>query len=269
MKTPPVLTSIQLTFYGARTLLLYLWLCVFALFWMLPSLIFIPLLPLKLRHRWVARPFCRMILWSAEAITGIHWRVVGAEHIPEGEQRCVILAKHQSSWETFMLPVLLYPQVQVAKQELTKAPLFGWLLKHMHPILIDRMQRAQALKQLVKDGAERLHNGFHILIFPEGSRVPPGTRKAFSKGAAMLAVKNNAPVLAVAHNAGEFWPHDHWIKRPGTITVVISRVIDTTNLSTQELHDQVEHWINSTVEEISSTKFTGTMITNTTSGKRF
>ena len=93
MKTPPVLTSIQLAFYGARTLLLYLWLCVFALFWMLPSLIFIPLLPLKLRHRWVARPFCRVILWSAEAITGIHWRVVGAEHIPEGEQRYVILAK--------------------------------------------------------------------------------------------------------------------------------------------------------------------------------
>ena len=168
-----------------------------------------------------------------------------------------------------MLPALLPPQVQVIKKELTRIPIFGWYLAMMGPITIDRTQRTTALKDLVKQGTQRLNNGFHVLIFPEGSRVPAGARKAFSKGGSMLASRVKAPVIPVAHNAGDFWPNHHWIRYPGTITVVIGAPLDSKDLPTKFLHQQCEEWINNRVDEISATPFQGTVITELTSGKRF
>ena len=99
--------------------------------------------------------------------------------------------------------------------------------------------------------------------------MPPGKRKVFSKGGAMLATKTGAPVLAIAHNSGEHWPNNSWIKRPGTIQVVISPVIETAGLSTAELNEQTERWINEQVDNLSATPFQGEYSEAENSGKRF
>lgn len=250
-----------------RTLLFKVWMTLVALIWLPPALLVLWLLPLRARHTFVGRPFCQLFLWSARLILGIRWEIQWQGSAPS--QPSVILAKHQSSWETFMLPVLLAPQVQVIKKELVQIPLFGWTLAAMNPITLDRTQRTQALKQLVRQGEERLQAGFHVLIFPEGSRVPAGARKEFSKGGAMLASRLKAPVIPVAHNAGEVWPNRGWIRFPGTIRVVVGSALDSHLLTTKELHEQSEQWINDTVESIAATPFDGTLITELTSGKRF
>jgi len=208
-------------------------------------------------------------MWSLRFICGIRWQVEGQEHIPHDGRGYVLLSKHQSTWETFFLPTILAPHVQVVKKELFYLPLFGWALNLIHPIFIDRTHKASALKQVLIQGADRLKSGIHVLVFPEGTRVAPGKHKPFSKGGAMLATKSQAPVIAVAHNSGEHWPNNSWIKRPGTIHVVISPVIETTGLSTAQLSEQCEQWINDQVERISAVKFDGSVVTDATSGKRF
>ncbi|MDQ4423866.1 MAG: lysophospholipid acyltransferase family protein [Thalassolituus sp.] len=252
---------------ACRTIIFMIWMTVLTLIWILPALIISPLMDLPARHRLIGRPFCIACVWSARLLLGLRWKVIYEGELPS--RPSIIVAKHQSSWETFMLPALLPPQVQVIKKELTRIPIFGWYLAMMGPITIDRSQRTTALKELVKQGTKRLNNGFHVLIFPEGSRVPAGARKAFSKGGSMLASRVKAPVIPVAHNAGDFWPNHHWIRYPGTITVVIGAPLDSKDLPTKLLHQQCEEWINQRVDDISATPFDGTVITELTSGKRF
>lgn len=263
----PEKTPHQTAIAATRTLLFMVWMTLLTLLWILPAIVIAPLMDLPMRHRLIGRPFCQMFLWSARLILGVRWSIEYEADVPRDP--CIILAKHQSSWETFMLPALLPPQVQVIKRELVQVPVFGWYLSMMGPITLDRQQRTAALKQLINQGSARLASGFHVLIFPEGSRVPAGARKEFSKGGAMLATRSHAKVLPVAHNAGEVWPNHHWIRYPGTITVVVGPVLDSKDLPTKELHRQSEEWINQTVDRISATPYDGTQVTELTSGKRF
>ena len=250
-----------------RTVVFMIIMTLIACLWLPPALLLGLLMPVKERHRFIGRPFCHVFLWLARTVLGIRWEIEWQSALPP--EPSVILAKHQSSWETFMLPVLLPPQVQVIKKELVQIPLFGWTLALMNPITLDRSQRTQALKQLVRQGEERLNDGFHVLIFPEGSRIPAGSRKEFSKGGAMLASRLKVPVVPVAHNAGECWPNDSWIRYPGTIHIVVGAPLDTSDLSTKEVHSHSEDWINSTTDRISDTPFNGSVVTELTSGKRF
>ncbi|UTW48338.1 1-acyl-sn-glycerol-3-phosphate acyltransferase [Bacterioplanoides sp. SCSIO 12839] len=254
---------------GIRTLIFYGWLASFTIIWCLISFVVGIFLPLKKRNYFVLVFYCTVALWSARFICGVKWQVKGLENVPRDGRGYVLLSKHQSTWETFFLPTAIAPHVQVVKKELLYLPFFGWALNLIHPIFIDRNQKTNALKQVIQQGAERLNDGIHVLVFPEGTRIPPGKRKEFSKGGAMLAGKNKAPVLAIAHNSGEFWPNDHWIKKPGTIQVVISPAIETAELSTAEVNQWSEEWINDTVDRISQHKFDGEVVNNDKSGKRF
>ncbi len=256
-------------FITARTLLFYLVLACLTLLWLPPSLLAYLLLPIRTRNFVVLVAFCHAISWAARLICGIRWQVEGREHIPTDGRSCVLISKHQSTWETFFLPTILAPQVQVVKRELFFLPFFGWQLKMIAPIFIDRRQKANALKQVLTQGKERLEQGLHVLVFPEGTRVAPGLRKEFSKGGAMLASKTSAPVLAIAHNSAQCWPNSGWLKFPGTISVVISPVFDSRTLGTNELNTQTESWINQQVDRISSTPFSGEYSLAQSSGKRF
>lgn len=252
-----------------RTLLFYLWLTVLTLAWFVPSFAIGIFLPLKARNYLVMVIYCRMVVWSARLICGLKWQVEGAENIPRDGRGYVLLSKHQSTWETFFIPTIIAPHVQVVKKELFYLPVFGWALNLIHPIFIDRTHKANALKQVLTQGADRLKSGIHVLVFPEGTRVPPGKRKAFSKGGAMLATKSQAPVVAIAHNSGEHWPNNSWVKRPGTIRVVVSPVIETQDITTAQLSEQVEGWINVQVDRISTQPFSGELVEADSSGKRF
>jgi 1-acyl-sn-glycerol-3-phosphate acyltransferase len=174
-------------------------------------------------------------------VLGIDYRVVGKENLPKGP--AVILSKHQSTWETLAFQVIFPPQVLVLKRELLWIPFFGWGLALTSPIAIDRASGAHALRRMAELGRERLAQGFWIAIFPEGTRVPPGTKGKYHPGGAWLAVQCGAPVVPVAHNAGLLWGRQAFLKRPGTVTVEIGAPIDARAHTPESLNAAVENWI--------------------------
>lgn len=183
----------------------------------------------------------RLVIALARGILGISYEVRGRENLPAGP--AVVLAKHQSAWETVAFLMLFPPISPVIKQELLKIPFFGWGFRMINPIAIDRSAGREALKQIVVQGGEKLAQGFWVLVFPEGTRVAPGEKGRYGAGGARLAVEAGAPVVPVAHNAGEVWPKNAFVKRPGTVTVSIGPVIDSRDKSAAELTREVEAWI--------------------------
>jgi len=183
----------------------------------------------------------RTVIWLARWVLGIRYVVEGREHLPS--QPAIILAKHQSAWETVAFLFLFPPVSPVIKQELLSIPLFGWAFRMLSPIAIDRGAGREALKQIVKQGRDKLAQGFWVLVFPEGTRVSPGEKGRYGIGGSWLAAETGAPVVPVAHNAGEVWPKNAFIKRPGTVTVRIGPAIDSTDKSAAEITRAVEAWI--------------------------
>lgn len=214
-----------------------MWLMVFP--FTLLALVLIPF-PALFRSRTVAG-WARFVMWWLGLTCGLDYRVIGREHIPD--RSCVILAKHQSAWETIALQAIFPPQIWVLKRSLLLLPFFGWALWALKSIAIDRSAGREALKQLVSQGKDRLAIGLNVVVFPEGTRVAPGARGKYHIGGAWLASHVGTLVVPVAHNAGEFWRRNSLLKRPGTITVSIGAPIDATGMKADELNRQVEAWI--------------------------
>ncbi len=192
----------------------------------------------------------RLITAAARVVCGLRYRVIGAENIPR--EPCIILSKHQPAWETLAWQTIFPPQVWVMKRELLWIPFFGWGLAMLRPIAIDRGSGSRALRQLAEQGRERLDAGFCIVIFPEGTRVAPGQRGAYHAGGAWLAVKTGALALPVAHNAGECWRKNAFVKRPGMITVSIGKPLSPEGLSAAQLNKQVEDWIEAEMHKLAT-----------------
>lgn len=207
-----------------------------------------PLPPLS-RYR-IISGWAHLMLFLLRIICGVRYRVLGAEHIPTIPS--IVLSKHQSAWETLAFQQIFPPQVWVLKKELLRIPFFGWGLAMTSPIAIDRSSGKAALKQIVKQGRDRLGQGFWIVIFPEGTRIAPGEKGKYGIGGAWLATHTSAPVVPVAHNAGEFWSRNAFVKLPGTITVSIGAPIDSTGMEPGELNAKVEAWIEAEMVRIGS-----------------
>jgi 1-acyl-sn-glycerol-3-phosphate acyltransferase len=135
------------------------------------------------------------------------------------------------------------PQVHVLKRELLWIPFFGWGLALMSPIAINRARGMAALRSIARRGRERLAQGFWVVVFPEGTRVAPGTSKDYHPGGAWLACAAGALVVPVAHNAGLFWPRNAFLKRPGTVTVRIGPPIDAANRDASTVNQLAKTWI--------------------------
>ena len=194
----------------------------------------------KTRHR-IIRGWPHLMAWVVKHVLGIPYRLVGAENIPAGP--AIVMSKHMSAWETIMLQDIFPPMVFVMKREIHKLPFFGWGIAQMPMIAIDRAAGKGALDQVVEQGIDRLGHGFWVAIFPEGTRVAPGSRKRYKAGGAVLAAKSGAPVVPVAHNAGEFWARNAFLKRPGEVVVSIGPAIDTRGLSPEEINRRAEAWV--------------------------
>lgn len=193
-----------------------------------------------IRHRLLSG-YAVGTLWLLRVICNIKMEVRGLENIPE--QSCVVLSKHQSAWETLSLQTVLPPHCWVAKRSLLWIPFFGWLLALSSPIALDRSKGKEALRQLQDKGKKKLQQGFCVVLFPEGTRIPFGQRGTYKIGGAMLAAHSGVPVLPVAHNAGKFWGRNAFIKHPGTIVMSFGKPIDTAGLKTDEINRRVEDWI--------------------------
>ena len=208
-------------------------------------------LPLIARYR-IITLWSRLVVRLATAICGIRYRVIGRDNLPSSPS--IVLAKHQSAWETLAFQVLLPPQVWVLKRELLSIPFFGWGLAMTDPIAIDRGSGVRALKQMLEQGRDRLARGFWIVMFPEGTRVAPGERGQYFVGGAWLAVQTGTPVVPIAHNAGTVWPKNAFLKRPGTIVVSIGPPMDPRGFKAEQFNRQVETWIETEVERLGSAR---------------
>ncbi len=199
------------------------------------------------RYR-VISGWSKIMLAIARVVCRLDYRVEGRENLPA--QPSVILSKHQSAWETLAFQSVFPPQVHVLKQELLWLPFFGWGLAMMSPIPIDRSKGRTAMLRLARIGRERILQGFWVVIFPEGTRVAPGTRKKYQTGGAWLASKVGAPVVPVAHNAGLYWPKNAFLKHPGTITLRIGPAIPTEGRNAGQVNAEAEAWIEKQQEEL-------------------
>ncbi|MFY0992148.1 lysophospholipid acyltransferase family protein [Halomonas sp. C05BenzN] len=207
-----------------------------------------PLLPLRERYRLLNLYNHFIIAWFRIAC-GVRYRISGRERLPQGP--CVILANHQCEWETVYLQLIKPPVCTVLKRELLNIPLFGWGLRLLHPIALDRSKPARAMRQVLSQGRTRLEEGLSVLIFPEGTRVAPGSRKRYNKSGAVIACRAGKPVVPVAHNAGERWPGRHWVKNPGRLSLVVGEPIETVGRTPEEVLVEVEAWIEARLAEIS------------------
>ena len=190
-------------------------------FWLWTLVMVIAVLPLLLGPRAAmvagARFWERGIQRLLAALVGLRHEVRGRERIPR--RPAVFAIKHQSAWETLAVHLLLADPAIVLKQELTRIPLFGRYLLHAGMIRIDRRGGAAALRSLVEDARAALARGSSVVVFPEGTRAPPGGRNPYHPGIAALYRQLGCEVVPVALNSGLFWGRRSFIKRPGRIVI--------------------------------------------------
>jgi 1-acyl-sn-glycerol-3-phosphate acyltransferase len=189
-------------------------------------------------------------LWVLKHLCHIDYRVEGLENIPD--EACIIFSKHQSALETMMVQRIFPPLTFVVKEELLWLPFFGWGLRAIDPIAIDRKSGRKAIVHIVKQGIERLQKGIWIVIFPEGTRSQPGTKIKYKLGGGILAAKSGHKVVPVAHTAGEYWPKGFFSRQTGTIVMSIGPAIETEGREADDIMKEAECWIETKMKEIST-----------------
>jgi 1-acyl-sn-glycerol-3-phosphate acyltransferase len=167
------------------------------------------------------RSYAMTSLWLLRVICGtkVEWR--GAEKIPKTP--CIVACKHQSAWETFALYAVLDDPIYILKRELMWIPLFGWYMRKAGLIPIDRSAGMAALARMTARARSALAGRLtrQLIIFPEGTRRPPGAEPAYKPGVVYLYSKADVPCLPIALNSGLYWPRRSIRRLPGTILVEI------------------------------------------------
>lgn len=198
------------------------------------------LLPFRGRFE-LARVWARVILGALRWTCRLDYRVEGREHLPAGNHIAYI--KHSSSWETVAQALLLPPHVWVLKRELTWIPFVGWGIKLLRAIAVDRGSGSIAVRSVLEQGKKRLAEGEWIVIFPEGTRMPPGETRKYGVSGALLASETGRLIVPIAHDAGYFWPRRGLIKKPGTIRVVIGAPIAAAGRNPRDINAEAQTWI--------------------------
>ena len=189
----------------------------------------------------IARRWARILFWVLEHLCGLKYVVEGRERIPAGNH--IVMSNHTSAWETVAQFLIFPPQVWVLKRELLWIPFVGWGLKLLRPIAINRGEGHRAVNQVIDQGKQRLEDGLWIIIFPEGTRVIAGETRKFGVSGALLAIASGKSVVPLSHNAGTFWPRRGFLKKPGTIRVVIGEPIEPQGKDPRELNEEVRQAI--------------------------
>lgn len=207
--------------------------------------------PLPYRYRYkIAIAWVTSVMFALEHLCGLTYTVEGRENIPDVPG--IAMLKHSSAMET-LVDLLLFPkQTWALKRELMWLPFFGWGTALLKPIAVRRGGGHSAVNQLARMGSERLAEGLWVMIFPEGTRTPPGMAGRYGVGGAVLALRSGAQIVPVAHNAGDFWPRRGWVKKPGTVRFIIGPPISPDGLDARQITAKVKDWIESNVEEIRS-----------------
>jgi 1-acyl-sn-glycerol-3-phosphate acyltransferase len=206
----------------------------------------------KLDLYWMAAHWLSWVISGARVILGIEVRTQGMENLPVGQTSpAVLLVKHQSTLETFLMPTLMpHPLAYVFKKELLQVPFFGWAMGRLDMVHIDRKLRAEAFARVVEQGKRLLAQGVWVIIFPEGTRIPRGQKGTYKHGGTRLAVATGAPVIPIAVTSAKVWPRKAFIKRPGVVHVSIGKPIASQGRDPEELMREVEGWIESEMHRL-------------------
>ena len=182
--------------------------------------------------------------WYLHLTCGIKVNVIGQENLPNSP--CVIVSNHQGQWETFSMQYLFHPVCTLLKKELLYIPLWGWAMKMLHPIAINRGKPKEAIVQTLEEGSDRLKRGLYVLLFPEGTRVKAGRVGKYARSGFELAKRNNVKILPLCHNSGDCWPAHKFIKRSGTINLHIGEpfFVEDSKESAEEVQQWVERKLN-------------------------
>lgn len=231
-----------------RAVLFYAGYAAITIVWGTLSVLVAWLMPLRMRFRFIVVAWTTMVLGWLRVTCGISCRVRGRENLPA--EPCVVLVKHESTWETLFMQRLFVPQATLIKRELLYIPFFGWAFWLLRPIAIDRSSGRKALMSLIEEGGKRLAAGIWVVLFPEGTRTEPGHVRDFQIGGAALIEATNTPVVVVAHNAGRCWPAHKLAKTPGIIDVVISEPFSTEGKNRREINELSSSWMRETMSRL-------------------
>lgn len=207
----------------------------------------------------IAQKWLKLSVDAARVIMGVRYHVQGQENLPVGETSpAILLVKHQSTYETFLMPVIMpHPLAYVFKKELLYVPFFGWSIGSLDMIHIDRSQRAKAFAKVVEQGKALLDRGVWVIMFPEGTRIPRGERGSYKSGGTRLAIATGAPVIPVAVTSAKCWPRRAFIKHPGLVEVSIGKPIPSVGRDADELIREVETWIEAEMHRLDPEAYVG------------
>jgi len=208
-------------------------------------------LPLLLAPRETVMRFgrfwARCVLALLKAIVGLDGEIRGAEHLPRGA--CLIAMKHQSAWDTLILPIVLGDPAVIIKRELLWLPLYGWYASRAGSIAIDRRGGAGALRRMVAAARKAVSAARPIVIFPEGTRTAPGQHLTYQPGVAALYQALAVPLVPAAVNSGLYWGRRSFAKRPGRIVLSFIEPIPP-GLPRREMMVELEARIERTTREL-------------------
>ncbi|WP_036287054.1 1-acyl-sn-glycerol-3-phosphate acyltransferase [Methylosinus sp. PW1] len=212
------------------------------------QIIWLPALLMK-RHAsmTLGRVWGRTSLFWLEKIVGLKFEFRGLENIPKGP--VIVACKHQSTWETFVLPLHSPDFSYILKRELVFIPFFGWYLMGAEQIGIDRAKGGKLLPQLIEKTKALFAQGRQLFIFPEGTRRPAGAPPLYKFGVAMLYRETGAACLPVALNSGLFWARKAFIVRPGTVVIEYLPIIPP-GLEPRDFFERMQNTIESASDRL-------------------
>lgn len=232
-----------------RSLLFNFFMAVTALLASVPVALGAPFPSGKRFGHWIARQWVRWQFFMLKHLCRLDYRVEGLENIPADP--AITYWKHQSAWET-LAQLLIFPaQSWVLKRELLWLPLIGQAIYALEPIAINRKSGHTAVNRVLEKGRQRLEQGLWVAIFPEGTRMPPGTTRRYGLSGALLAAQTGRPIVPVAHNAGDFWKRNAFLKYPGTVRVRIGKPVYAQGRPPEEINAEIQNWIEAQMQELS------------------
>lgn len=156
-------------------------------------------------------------LWLLRVVGGVAYEFRGLENIPQGP--IILGAKHQSVLETLAMTLVLKDFAYILKRELLFIPVVGWYMMRADMVAIDRSKGSKAMALMNSAAADAIAEGRQLIIFPEGTRRPPGAPPAYKLGLVHLYMRLGVPCVPVAVNTGLFWPRRSLVRRPGTAVI--------------------------------------------------
>lgn len=206
----------------------------------------------------VASLWCKMMIFILRWTTGIKSKIIGYEKLQKGKAY-IIVGKHESTWDTLIMHTFMKPSpVFILKRELLFIPFFGWCLATASKIAINRKGGANALKKVLKEGKDYIKNGQNIIIFPQGTRVPPEAtteKYPYKTGFIGLIRELGADVVPMALNSGKLWRKKQFLKYSGTMTMEFMDPIkfeDIKKMSKEELLLKLENIIEKKSKELNN-----------------